>query len=290
MSVPSDRSTAKLLIACQCLVGESPVWDQLRAGLWWVDIRAPAIHFHMPESSELRTWKMPSAAGFVALCEDGMLVVGLASGIKRFDPSNGSLLDLIDPLEGRTNMRLNEGRVDPMGRLWFGIMHDRGEIASGALLRWLPSREIETLRKGLFIPNGLSFDNNGANVTFTDSADGRFLRLGQTTLQDHVLLTSDAASGVPDGAAQDEEDHIWLARFGGGCVLRIDPDGQIVHRINVPAPNVTAVTFGGADRRDLFITTARRGLSAQELLRWPLSGAVFKWHAAISGRQEGRLV
>jgi sugar lactone lactonase YvrE len=43
---------------------------------------------------------------------------------------------------------------------------------------------------------------------------------------------------------------------------------------------VTACTFGGPDRRTLFITTSRQGLDASDQ---PDAGAVFRFEAGVRG-------
>lgn len=289
MSEADSSIRARLLFECKNLVGESPVWDVQRNGLWWIDIRAPALHFHGDAESEDKIWPMPTTIGFVVLCNDGLLVVGLNTGLHLFDPESGKFQVLLNPLEGTTSMRLNEGQVDPDGRLWFGIMHDRGEVPVGMLMRWEPGRDLVVLRENLNIPNGLSFGKDDSLATFTDSSEGRLLRIGEDGKEFAEFFPAVQNAGVPDGAVRDADDHVWLARFGGNCVLRISPDGQVVQRIEVPAPNVTSVTLGGADGRDLFITTARLRLTEAELAQWPQSGSLFSARVQVPGVGTRRL-
>jgi sugar lactone lactonase YvrE len=51
---------------------------------------------------------------------------------------------------------------------------------------------------------------------------------------------------------------------------------------------VTACTFGGADRRTLYVTTARQKLSAEELATQPLAGALFALRVESPGLPEPR--
>jgi sugar lactone lactonase YvrE len=60
--------------------------------------------------------------------------------------------------------------------------------------------------------------------------------------------------------------------------------GRITGLIRVPTTNVTACAFGGADGRDLFITSAREGLSPATLAREPLAGALFIARPGPRGR------
>jgi sugar lactone lactonase YvrE len=88
--------------------------------------------------------------------------------------------------------------------------------------------------------------------------------------------------GAPDGSAVDSEGHVWNARYGGGCVLRIAPDGTIGRVVEMPCGNVTTCTFGGPGLRTLYITTARGGDGPSERL----AGSVFALEAPVPGLPE----
>jgi sugar lactone lactonase YvrE len=77
----------------------------------------------------------------------------------------------------------------------------------------------------------------------------------------------------------DADGGVWVALFGGGEVRRYAPDGRLDVRIPVPARQVTAAAFGGADLRDLYITTSRLGLSDPE----PAAGALFRATPGVVG-------
>ena len=47
-----------------------------------------------------------------------------------------------------------------------------------------------------------------------------------------------------------------MALGQGGGIARFDADGSLREVLDVPAGFVTSLCFGGADSRDLFITTA----------------------------------
>ena len=83
----------------------------------------------------------------------------------------------------------------------------------------------------------------------------------------------------------DAEGFVWSARWGGGCVVRYDPQGKIERSIELPAQNVTSLAFGGPDYRQLYITTAggkdRKGLGAG-------AGALFRTTPGIQGKPEFR--
>jgi sugar lactone lactonase YvrE len=84
------------------------------------------------------------------------------------------------------------------------------------------------------------------------------------------------AEGYPDGMTFDAEGCRWLAHWGGACISRYSRDGALLRRVALPTSHITNVCFGGAALNRLFVTSARAGLSAEQLAAEPLAGAVFE--------------
>jgi sugar lactone lactonase YvrE len=89
--------------------------------------------------------------------------------------------------------------------------------------------------------------------------------------------------GRPDGAAVDSQGNYWVAMFEGGRILKLSPRGEILQDIPVPAQCPTMPCFGGDDGQTLYLTTARHGRSAQELVDLPHSGCVFSLRVDVPG-------
>jgi D-xylonolactonase len=73
-----------------------------------------------------------------------------------------------------------------------------------------------------------------------------------------VVVKVPEHEGLPDGLTVDAEGFIWSAQWYGSCVVRYDPEGKLERRIPTPAKQTSAVTFGGEDFTDIFITTAAK--------------------------------
>jgi len=63
----------------------------------------------------------------------------------------------------------------------------------------------------------------------------------------------------------DQEGYIWNARWGASMLIRLSPTGQLDRTVRLPVSRPTACCFGDDDLRTLYITTARYGLSSQQL-------------------------
>ena len=52
-------------------------------------------------------------------------------------------------------------------------------------------------------------------------------------------------------------------------------DPELIHKISLPAKNVTNCTFGGHNNSEIFITTATKGMNKADLLKYRYSGFLF---------------
>ena len=97
------------------------------------------------------------------------------------------------------------------------------------------------------------------------------------------MFSDEKLPGYCDGSAIDAEGCLWNARFAGSCLIRFAPDGRVDRRIELPVTNPTCCCFGGPDLRTLYVTSARFGLSDEQLARNPTEGAVLALHTGVSG-------
>ncbi|MDX3805169.1 SMP-30/gluconolactonase/LRE family protein [Bosea thiooxidans] len=282
-------TTVDCVLRWEATLGEVPVWSPRDGLLYWVDIRAPALHAFDRRTGANRSWTMPEAIGAVAIHSGGGLLLALASGLARFDPAEGTLTP-IQPIEAdNPGSRLNDGRCDRQGRFWVGSM-TRGKTGAGSLYCYHADGTLDRLFGAITIPNGLAVSPDGRWLHFCDSPTGRLTR--------HALDPDTGAIGPsqpfvtceppgdPDGAVFDAEGYLWVAHFGGARVTRYAPDGRTDRVIPLPVPCPTACTFGGRDLDTLFVTTARIGLDEQALKEAPLSGSLFAISTGARGLPE----
>jgi sugar lactone lactonase YvrE len=90
--------------------------------------------------------------------------------------------------------------------------------------------------------------------------------------------------GWPDGMTSDTEGMLWVAMWGGAKLTRWDPSsGRLIANIPIPALNVSACAFGGPDLTDLYVTSARKEMTAEQLEKYPLTGGLFRLRTDIRG-------
>jgi sugar lactone lactonase YvrE len=278
-------------VAAACALGESPVWSVREQVLYWVDLRAPSLQCYDPSAGTHRHWTMPALIGGVVIAADGRLLVALQSGIHRFAPASGALERIVSCEPASAGNRMNDTKSDRCGRLWTTTMRDFGAAPSGALYRIDADLTVTRLADNLRVPNSLAWSPDDSTLYFADTSDGHlracdFDRDTGGIGPWRVLVEAGALPGRPDGATVDADGCVWSARYGGGAVVRITPDGRVDRVIRVPATQVAACAFGDADLRTLYITTARQRLSEDALASQPDAGALFAVRLDVTGLPE----
>ncbi|CAG2059153.1 unnamed protein product [Timema podura] len=125
---------------------------------------------------------------------------------------------------------------------------------------------------GLKISNGLAWSKDLKTMYHIDTDDNKVHAFdfdpvkGQIANQRTAFdFTENNIKGFPDGMTIDTEDKLWVACFGGGQVIRIDPtSGKLLSSLAIPANNVTSATFGGPQLDELYVTTATAFIKASE--------------------------
>ena len=61
----------------------------------------------------------------------------------------------------------------------------------------------------------------------------------------------------------DSDGCLWVAMWGGGRLVRLSPDGELLGEVVVPVEQPSSCVFGGPRRDVLYVTTAREGLDVE---------------------------
>lgn len=270
--------TFTLLAQPLAITGEAPLYDPERQCLWWLDIQAQRLLRTLADGTTTAT-PLPWQPGLVALAESGRLVLGLETGLFVHDPEAGTLEQVSETEADRVTVRLNDGKPDRQGRLWFGSMDMTGEgRAIGRLYRRDADGRIHVIRDGILIPNAIAPHPDGSGLTFVDTPTRRLEFLStdaKTGTVTAVRILHDFAEGDhPDGACFDTDGHLWIAVVGPGEVRRLSLDGADLERLRLPVTRPTMPILGGADGSTLHVTNQRRFLGAAQLLEQPAAGGL----------------
>ena len=246
----------EMLADVQAVVGEGALWDAADACLYWVDIRTGRAFRYDPASGDNRQIHQGVNVGGLRRNRAGGLVLGTWEGVQlwRSDADNAWW-------RHDDEMRFNDVTAGPDGSFYGGSYFDE---RPGKLYRFYPDGRSEVIADGVGISNGMGFSPDLRTFYHTDSKPRIIYRYDYDPathrLSNHrTFVTVTDADGVPDGMTVDAEGHVWSANWGGGCVIRFDPDGREERRVHFPATQTASVAFGGPDLTDLYVTTANSG-------------------------------
>lgn len=283
--------TARLLLDCQCQLGEGPIWHAGRQQLFFFDINEQTL-FAVTAAGEIAdSWLFNETVAAAAVLDDHTLVLATDTGLKEFDLGTGGMNRVNEIEADRAETRTNDSRVHPSGAFWIGTM-TRSEDEPGGAVYHYRKGALTTIKTGVKIPNATCFSPDGRIAYWTDTPTKKIMQVATDPSTGLPIgewtLFADVAGhrGWPDGAVVDREGYLWNARWGGSCVVRHAPDGSVDRVVEVPVSQVTCPAFGGPDLKTMFITTAAKNLSAEQLAAEKHAGSLFSIDLDVAGQPE----
>lgn len=278
--------------------GEAATWSVDENRLYWVDINRYLLHRLDLGNGAVTTHMFDEPVVALSLTDvEGKLLVALGSRLVFLVVDTDERIDLGITLSGTPDVRFNDGRTDPLGIFWIGSMGNNvgpnGENrdlvdGKGKLFRYRMGGALEEMESGIGISNTLCWAPDAKTFYFGDTLKNEIRAYPYDPTTGEIGSGSQHFSGfdrgLPDGSTIDRDGFVWNCRFGGGCIVRVAPDGSIDRIIEMPVKNITTCTFGGPDLSTLFVTTA--SMMKAETDR--LAGSLYAIRTETSGLPENR--
>jgi sugar lactone lactonase YvrE len=265
------------------VLGEGPYWVPEDDCLLWVDIHGGQLHRTYFPSGETVTLDLGAVSAAFPAIGGGILTAGGSKLALHLPAERGEQWStrVIAEVPAREGIRFNDAKIDPAGRVWVGSMHTGEAEPLGQLLRLDHGGALTVVVDGVTVSNGIGWSPDGSRMYYVDSPVRRvdvFDYDPATGRADHRRPFADlsAFDGVPDGLTVDADGCVWVAIWGGGVLRRLAPDGSQDSVIAVPVSQPTSCAFGGPGMSDLYVTSARVGLSEAELSEQPLAGRLLR--------------
>ncbi|MGB8365937.1 MAG: SMP-30/gluconolactonase/LRE family protein [Rhizomicrobium sp.] len=264
-------------------------------GVWFSDMAVGGIRC-LRSDGRIDAWLTErKTIGGIAFNRDNRIICSGTGGLVWLDPETGSSGSLLDNIDGRPIGGINDMIANRHGGLFFGLVDHpsmfRGErMGPSALCRFDADGRVALLRDGLRFANGFGISPDGTTLYHNDSSRGTCAY----TLAADGSLSGDSMLceyGDCDGLAVDGEGGVWIARIVSGVIIRVMPGGAVAAEYAVPGGHVTSLCFGGADLRDLYVTTAAPDGGAAVMKRTipsALTGTIYRARADVAGMPDAR--
>ncbi|MDC0497642.1 SMP-30/gluconolactonase/LRE family protein [Alphaproteobacteria bacterium] len=290
-------SNVNLLYKCNNILGEGITYSSDSDNLFWLDINNQSKLYKLNLGNDEREiFELPEIVTATSIKSQYEIILVSNNGISLFDLQTKRFIKKISIEDNIPKTRSNDGASDALGRMWFGTMQnnfdENGNDISinqniGKLYKVDINKKITLVEEDLGIPNTFVWSPDNSKFYFTDTLNGKILHY------DFHLETGELSNkkelfnfnrGHPDGSTIDTDGCIWNCRWGGSCVVRLTPTGEVDQIIEMPVENITNCVFGGKDMKTLFITTAsNKGKNKNDL-----DGSLFSINLSYQGIEDNK--
>ena len=269
------------------ILGEGTLWVKSHNSIYFVDIKRKKIFILNTKNKKKKILKVNKEIGFLSHIKNNIFILGLKGELRIVNLKTKKIIKSIIVEKNKTLNRLNDGKTDPKGRLWFGSMDNlERKIRTGSLYCLDNNLNLTEVDKNYYITNGPAFINS-ENFYHTDSRDKKIYKIKINKklkiIKKKVFIKFKNKEGSPDGMTLDKQNNLWTCHFGGACISIFNKTGKKIHKIDLPAKNITNCTFGGSNNSELFVTSAKKSLSKKDLRQFKLSGSLFRIKTNVNG-------
>ena len=264
----------------KAFLGEGTLWVKSLNSIYFTDIKRKKIFTFNTKTKRKKIIKINKEIGFLSHIKKNIFILGLKGELRIVNLKNNKKIKSIFIEIDKPLNRLNDGKTDPRGRLWFGSMDNlERNIQNGSLYCLNKNLKLKMVDNKYMITNGPAFINE-KNFYHTDTKKRIIYKIkidkNLNILEKKIFKKFVDVEGFPDGMTTDRFKNLWVCHFGGSSISVFNQKGKKIYKIKLPAKNVTNCAFGGANNNDLYITTALKGLKEIDKKKYNLSGSLFK--------------
>ena len=264
----------------KAFLGEGTLWVKSLNSIFFTDIKKKKIFIFNTKTKRKKIIKINKEIGFLSHIKKNIFILGLKGELRIVNLKNNKKIKSIFIEIDKPLNRLNDGKTDPSGRLWFGSMDNlERNIQNGSLYCLNKNLKLKMVDNKYMITNGPAFINE-KNFYHTDTKKRIIYKIkidnNLNILEKKIFKKFLGVEGFPDGMTTDRFKNLWVCHFGGSSISVFNQKGKKIYKIKLPAKNVTNCAFGGANNNDLYITTALKGLKEIDKKKYNLSGSLFK--------------
>tara|TARA_B100001250_G_scaffold315983_1_gene278310 strand:+ start:22 stop:912 length:891 start_codon:yes stop_codon:yes gene_type:complete len=283
-----NTTKPKVIWKLNCILGEGTLWVKEHNSIYFVDIKKRRIYVLNINNKKKKIIKLNKQIGFLAHIKKNLFILGLERELRIVNLKSKKIIKSISIEKNLTKNRINDGKTDPKGRLWFGTMDNpERSIKKGSLYCLDKNLKLKKIDKNYLITNGPAFlDEN--NFYHTDSRKKTIYKIKINKklkiIKKKIFIRFNSEDGSPDGMTLDSKKNLWVCHFHGATISVFNKKGEKIHKINFPAKNITNCTFGGKNNNELFVSTATKSMSKVDFKKYKYSGALFSVKTNMKGK------
>jgi len=206
--------------------------------------------------------------------------------IQRVDLVTGAVTTLYDHFEGGALKGPNDIVFDSEGGFWFtdhGQVRARGRDHGAIYYARADGSHISRQRAEVMGPNGIGLSPDGRTLYVSETMTARVWAMDVVApgeLAPPGAWSPGRYVGTPpafrllDSLAVEESGRICVGTMVEGGITIFDPEGGASDFLPLPDIGITNIAFGGADRRDAYITASTTGTLYR--VRWPRPGLALR--------------
>jgi len=272
-------SEPKILWKLKCKLGEGTLWVKEHNSIYFVDIKKKKFFSLDIKRNKKKIFSVNKEIGFLAHIKGNVFVLGLKGELRIQNINTKKIIKSIFLEKNLKLNRINDGKTDPAGNLWFGTMDNlERNIENGSLYKLDKKLIMTKVDTNYRITNGPAFINQ-FNFYHTDSSKKIIYKIkinkNNKIISKKVFKKLNPQEGSPDGMTIDINKNLWIAHYHGARISVLNTKAKLIHSIYLPAKNITNCAFGGQKNDQLFVTTATKGLNKADLQKFKYSGCLF---------------
>ena len=266
------------IIDTKTVLGESGFYLHKSNEIVFLDLLDPALFIYSLENNSYykEKIKLPKPLGNIYPHNNGNFYLSCFNGLYNYNRRTKKITKVIDVRKDDElkHISYNDGTITK-NKLWIGLCHLK-ETKDLGYFGYLTKNNFEVVDRKFKVSNGPAINEKNNKLYFSDSFNSKLHQYNLKNFERKTLIKFKKKDGFPDGIALDNNNGLWVAHWAGAKVSRINlKNGKIDFSINLPALNITSVTFFGNNLNHLFVTSAKYGVTGKVLKRYPRSGSCF---------------
>ncbi len=228
--------------------------------VWFSDLTGGGIYRKRPGQPVETMLADRLWVGGMLFDSSGKLLCSGRGGIVALDPVSGAVTKVLDRLEGRDIVAVNDMEGDGRGGFFAGTIDFeaillRGEEPEpGQFFHMSAAGEVTILRRDVFASNGIALSACGRWLYHSETSKGIWrYPMGEDGLPGEGTLLAPFADS--DGLALDTEGCLWVACWESGTLVRVSPDGTTMDTVRAGFPHLVSVAFAAHDPTRLYVST-----------------------------------